>query len=139
MPDLSTTYMGIPLKSPLIVGASGLTANMASIEHLEAEGAAMIVTKSLFEEQIQLERFKFDEDAEKGNYRYAEMITIRPHLQHGGPAEHLMWVREAKKAVGIPVLASLNAVNPKTWVEYAKKLEDTGIYALTIRPPINES
>lgn len=130
MPDLSTTYMGIPLKNPIIAGASALTAHMNSIDRLAEAGAAAIVTKSLFEEQIQLERFKFDEDLEKGNYRYAEMITVRPHLEYAGPAEHLMWVRETKKAVDIPVIASLNAVNRETWIEYAKKLEDTGVDAL---------
>lgn len=130
MPDVSTTYMGLPLKNPIIVGASALTANMASIERLEDGGAAAIVTKSLFEEQIQLERFKFDEDLEKGDHRYAEMITIRPHLVYAGPAEHLMWVRETKKAAGIPVIASLNAVNREVWVEYARKLEETGVDAL---------
>jgi len=130
MPDLSTTYMGIPLKNPIIVGASGLTANLASIKRLEEAGAAAIITKSLFEEQIQLERFLFDENIEKGNNRNAEMITIRPHVSYAGPAEHLMWVRETKKAVGIPVIASLNAVNPEIWLEYAKKLEDTGVDGL---------
>jgi len=130
MPDLKTTYMGLSLKSPIIAGASGLTANLASIERLVAGGAGAIVTKSLFEEQIQHERFKFDEDFEKGNNRYAEMITVRPHLEYAGPAEHLMWVRETKKHVNIPVIASLNAVNRETWLEYARKLEDTGVDAL---------
>jgi dihydroorotate dehydrogenase (fumarate) len=130
MPDLSTTYMGIPLKNPIIAGASALTAHMDSIRRLEEAGAAAIVTKSLFEEQIQLERFKFDEDLEKGSCRHAEMITVRPHLEYAGPAEHLMWVREARKAVGIPVIASLNAVNRETWIEYARQLEDTGVDAL---------
>ncbi len=130
MADLRTTYMGLELKNPIIAGASALTANMASIRKLEESGAGAIVTKSLFEEQIQLERFKFDEDQEKGNYRNAEMITVRPHLEYAGPAAHLMWVRETKKAVGIPVIASLNAVNPETWLEYARKLEDTGADAL---------
>jgi dihydroorotate dehydrogenase (fumarate) len=64
MADLSTTYMGLALKNPIIAGASALTANMASIKRLEEGGAASIVTKSLFEEQIQLERFTFDEDLE---------------------------------------------------------------------------
>lgn len=130
MPDLSTTYMGLALKNPILAGASALTANMASIAQLEEGGAAAIVTKSLFEEQIQLERFKFDEDQEKGSNRHAEMITVRPHLEFAGPAEHLMWVRKAKAAVGIPVIASLNAVNPDTWLEYARKLEDTGVDGL---------
>ncbi len=130
MPDLSTTYMGIPLKNPIIAGASSLTANINTIERLEAAGAAAIVTKSLFEEQIQLERFKYDEEMEEGNYRSPEMITVRPHPEHSGPAEHLMWVKKTKQAVSIPVIASLNAVNRETWIEYAVKLQDTGVDAL---------
>lgn len=130
MTDLSIKYMGISLKNPIIVGASALTANMASIMEIEKAGAGALVTKSLFEEEIQLEHFKFDEDLEKGNYRYAEMITVRPNLKFAGPAEHLMWVRRAKEAVHIPVIASLNAVNRKTWFEYAKQLEAAGVDAL---------
>ncbi len=70
--SLSTIYMGLKLKNPIIAGASALTANMDSIKRLEDAGVAALVTKSLFEEKIQLERFKFDEDLEKGNYRNAE-------------------------------------------------------------------
>lgn len=130
MADLRTTYMGLELKNPIIAGASALTANMASIRKLEEFSAAAIVTKSLFEEQIQLERFKYDEDQRKGECRNAEMITVRPRIEFAGPAEHIMWVREVKRAVSIPVIASLNAVNPETWLEYARKLEDTGVDAL---------
>ena len=130
MPDLSTTYMGLSLKNPFIAGASALTANLSMIQRLAENGAAAIVTKSLFEEQIQLERLKFDEALEKGNYRNPEMITIRPHLEFAGPAEHLSWVRKTKQAVTIPVIASLNAVNRETWLEYARKLEDTGVDGL---------
>lgn len=130
MADLSTRYMGIDLKNPIIVGASALTANLDSIVHLEKAGAAALVTKSLFEEEIQLEHFKFDEDLGEGNCRYAEMITLRPNLKFAGPAEHLMWVGMAKQAVNIPVIASLNAVSPATWLEYAKRLEAVGVDAL---------
>lgn len=130
MTDMKTTYMGLELKNPVIAGASGLTATIDSIKRLEEAGVAAVVTKSLFEEQIQLERFKFDEDQEKDNYRYAEMITMHPHLKFAGPDEHLMWVRKTKEAVGIPVIASLNAVNHETWLDYAGKLEQTGVDAL---------
>lgn len=130
MADLQTTYMGIPLKGPILAGASALTGNLASIKHLEEGGAAAIVTKSLFEEQIELERLKFDEDLEKGSYRNPEMITVRPQLDYGGPAEHLMWVRKTKQTAGIPVIASLNAVRRETWFDYARRMEDTGVDAL---------
>ena len=130
MADLRTTYMGIPLRNPLIVGASTLTANLESIKRIEAMGAGALVTHSLFEEQIQLERFEFDESLHREDCRNAEMITVFPKMEHGGPQEHLMWVRMAKEAVRIPVIASLNAVNKETWLEYAKLLEETGVDGL---------
>lgn len=130
MPDLSTTYMGISLKNPILVGASSLTATMDMIKRLEDNGAAAIVTKSLFEEQIQLEQFKHEEDLEEGNYRHPEMVTVRPRIEYSGPEAHLMWVRKTKQAVKIPVIASLNAVNRETWIDYAVKLQDTGVDAL---------
>lgn len=126
MTDLNTTYMGIPLRNPLLVGASPLTADMESIRQIEAMGAGAIVTASLFEEQIQLERFEFDETLHREDARSAEMITVAPQIEHGGPNEHLFWVKKAKEAVSIPVIASLNAVNHATWLDYAKRLEDTG-------------
>ena len=78
MSDLRTTFMGIPLRNPIIVGASGLTADMRCIKQLEESGAGALVLKSLFEEQIQLERFKFEEDLHKNDCRHAEMITTLP-------------------------------------------------------------
>ncbi len=130
MPDLSTTYMGLNLKNPIVAGASSLTANMDSLKRLEDAGVAAVVTKSLFEEQIQLERFAFEEDLVKDDCRNPEMITVRPHLEFAGPDEHLMWVRKTKEALGIPVIASLNAVNRETWLDYAKQLEQTGVDGL---------
>lgn len=130
MADLATTYMGIPLRNPVIVGASGMTASIDGLQQLESAGAGAVVLKSLFEEQIQLERFKFDEDLHKYDHRHAEMITTAPSVHYAGPAAHLAWVRKAKQAVRIPVIASLNAVNPAVWVDYAKRMEDTGIDGL---------
>jgi dihydroorotate dehydrogenase (fumarate) len=122
--------MGLKLKNPIIAGASALTANLDSIKRLEDAGAGAIVTKSLFEEEIQLERFKYDEDMEKNNYRNPEMITVHPHVAFAGPAEHLMWVRKTKESTGIPLIGSLNAIHPDVWIEYAKQLEQTGVDAL---------
>jgi dihydroorotate dehydrogenase (fumarate) len=130
MTDLRSTYMGIPLRNPIIVGASGLTSDLKSIHRLAEMGAGALVTKSLFEEQITMERFLFDEDLEKNNCRNPEMISVHPQVEYAGPAERLMWVKETKKAVDIPVIASLNAVHGDTWVEYARRLEDTGVDGL---------
>ncbi len=130
MADLSVSYMGLQLKNPVIAGASDLTANMDKIKQLADAGVGALVTKSLFEEEVQLERYKFEEDLEKHNERYAEMVTLFPKLEFAGPKEHLMWVRKTKEAVDIPVIASLNAVNHDTWISYAKQLEETGADAL---------
>lgn len=132
MASLETTYMGIKLNNPVIAGASSLTSHMESIKKIEEAGAGALVIASLFEEQIQLERFKLDEDLEKFNYRHPEMINIFPCLEHAGPKEHLMWVKKAREAVKIPVIASLNAVNRETWVEYAYLLEKTGVDGLEL-------
>jgi dihydroorotate dehydrogenase (fumarate) len=132
MADLQTSYLGLSLKNPVIAGASDLTADLDSIRRIEGAGAGAIVLKSLFEEQIQLERFKLAEDLSRGEARYAEMVTIFPKLEHAGPKEHLMWVRKAKAGVKIPVIASLNCVNRATWVEYAKAVADEGVDALEL-------
>lgn len=132
MIDISTQYMGIELKNPIIAGASSLTSDMKTIKEIEEAGAGALVTKSLFEEQIQLERLKMDEDREKYSYRNAEMITVFPEQEHAGPKEHLYWVKKTKETVSIPVIASLNAVHEETWIEYAKLLEETGVDALEL-------
>jgi dihydroorotate dehydrogenase (fumarate) len=124
--------MGIALKNPVIVGACSLTSNMGSIKKIEDEGAGALVFPSLFEEQIQLERMKLEEELQSGSYRHAEMITIFPELEHAGPAEHLVWVRKAKESVDIPVFASLNAINRETWADYAVQLADTGVDGLEL-------
>jgi len=132
MLDLSTKYLGLKLKNPIIAGASGLTANMKKLKDIEKSGAGAVVIKSLFEEEIQLEKYKMEEELHKNDERHAEMTSIHPPVKHAGPREHLMWVKKAKEELNIPVIGSLNAVNEKTWISYAKKLEKTGIDALEI-------
>ncbi len=132
MVDLTCRYMGLELKNPVIAGASALTSNMQSIRRIEEAGAAALVISSLFEEQVQLSKFQLDEELESRDNYYAEMTNMFPKVEHAGPEEHLMWVKRAKEAVDIPVIASLNAVNAETWVEYAKKLQDTGVDALEL-------
>jgi dihydroorotate dehydrogenase (fumarate) len=130
MGSLQTRFMGLTLSNPIVAGSSDLTSNVDSIKRIEEAGAGAIVLKSLFEEQIQLERYKLEEDLEAGNDLYGEMATIFPKLQHAGAKEHLMWVKKARDAVKIPVIASLNAVTRATWVEYARQLADQGVDAL---------
>ncbi|MFP4060426.1 MAG: dihydroorotate dehydrogenase-like protein [Bacteroidales bacterium] len=132
MSELKTTYLGLELKNPLIAGASNLVNNVDNIRKLEDAGIAAIVFKSLFEEQVQYERAQLQDELDLYNERHAEMINIHPNLEHAGPKEHLVNIEEAKKAVNIPVIASLNAVYKETWIEYAKLLEETGVDALEL-------
>jgi len=132
MGDLKTRYLGLDLSGPVIAGASSLTADLETIRRIEAAGAGAVVTKSLFEEEIQLQRFKMEEDREKFSYRHPEMITIFPQLEHRGPTEHLYWVEKTRKALSIPLIASLNAVEEETWLDYARQLEETGVDALEL-------
>ena len=132
MADLSTTYMGIPLKNPLILGASNLVMKPETIKQLEDAGIAAIVYKSLFEEQIQLETLQLDEDLSEYENRFAEMSRLFPNIEHAGPKEHLMKLKKLKEMVSIPVIGSLNAVYEPTWVEYAREMEKTGIDGLEI-------
>jgi len=132
MADLSTTYMGIPLKNPLILGASNLVFKSEVIKQIEEAGIAAIVYKSLFEEQIQLESLQLVEDISEYENRSAEMTRIFPDLEHAGPKEHLLKLKKMREMVNIPVIGSLNAVYEPTWVEYARELEKTGIDGLEI-------
>ncbi len=127
MTNLECTYMGINLKNPIIAGASKLTANMDTIKKIEEAGAGAIVCASLFEEQIQLERFHLDEMLNEYNNLDAEIGNLHPAIEHGGPKEHLLWLSKVKKSVAIPVIASLNAVKKETWIEYAGMIEETGV------------
>ncbi len=132
MADLSTTYMGLKLKNPLILGASNLVNKPEVIKQLEEAGIAAIVYKSLFEEQIQLESLQFDDELHEYEERHAEMTSIFPDLEHAGPKEHLFNVKTLKQNSSVPVIASLNAIYETSWVEFAKELEKTGVDALEV-------
>lgn len=132
MANLKTHFMGLELKNPVIVGACNLSTNPDNLRKMEQAGAAAIVLKSLFEEQIQLESLQMEQEMDEYAERHAEMTSLFPTLQHAGPKEHLMMVKNAKKAVNIPVIASLNAVYRNTWVEYARLLEETGVDGLEL-------
>jgi dihydroorotate dehydrogenase (fumarate) len=132
MADLRTTYMGVPLANPIVVGSSSLSKNVDSIKRLEQAGAGGLVVKSLFEEQVQLEEEEFRSrlgDLEPG---FAEAVNMFPKLEYGGPKQHLYWIEQARKAVKMPLFASLNCVSRVTWGEYAKQLEDTGVNGLEL-------
>lgn len=132
MTKLAVNYMGIPLKNPIIVGASNMVNNTETLMRLQEAGAGAIVYKSLFEEQIQLESIQLQDELEIYNERNAEMITLHPEMDHAGPVEHLLKVKEAKAMLDIPLIASLNCVFAETWIEYAELLEETGVDGLEL-------
>lgn len=127
MTTLKTTYMGLELKNPLIVGASPLTSDLDILKAIENAGAGAIVFKSLFEEQIQLEELEMQNELDEYTERHAEMIRLFPTLKHAGTKEHLLKLKQAKENIKIPIIASLNAMHPDTWVEYALEIEKTGV------------
>ncbi|WP_430809911.1 MULTISPECIES: dihydroorotate dehydrogenase-like protein [unclassified Carboxylicivirga] len=130
--DLKTTYMGIELKNPIIIGASNLVLDLKMAKKLEDAGAAAIVYKSLFEEQLHLEAAELEEELHEFDDIHAEMTTLFPNIEHSGPKAHLMALKKLKESVSIPVFASLNCTYDVSWVEYAKHLEDTGIDGLEL-------
>jgi dihydroorotate dehydrogenase (fumarate) len=124
--------MGIELKNPIIVGASNLVTDLDNLKRIEEAGAGAVVYKSLFEEQVQLENLALSEAMDEYSERHAEMTTLFPDIEHAGPREFLMNLRNARKALSIPLFASLNAVYQETWVEYAEQLAETGVDGLEL-------
>jgi dihydroorotate dehydrogenase (fumarate) len=132
MTDLSTTYMGLKLKNPIIVGASNMAGDLAMLKRLEQAGAAAIVYKTLFEEQIHLESAQMDDEMGSFGEMNAEMISLHPKLQHAGAEVHLVNFRKAKESLSIPLIASLNCLEDETWMEYARLLEKAGADGLEL-------
>lgn len=130
--DFSTTYAGIKLANPIIIGASNLVTDLNFLKKLEDGGASAIVYKSLFEEQIQLENLEQYHALEDYGTRHAEMSSMLPQMEDGGPEEFLINLAKAKQTLKIPLIASLNAVYDDTWYEYAKKIEATGADAIEL-------
>ena len=134
MIDLSTTYLGINLKNPLVVSASPLAEQLGNLRRMEDSGAAAIVLPSLFEEQITIESSVLDHFLQQGTESFAESLTYFPDLTgyNLGPDGYCEHVRRAKAAVGVPVIASLNGSSMGGWTEYARKIQDAGADALEL-------
>jgi dihydroorotate dehydrogenase (fumarate) len=132
--DLSTTYLGLTLKSPLVASASPLTEDLGNIRRMEDAGAAAVVMHSLFEEQINLESHELDRYLSHGTESFAESLTYFPDLTdyNLGPDEYLEHLRQAKAAVRIPVIGSLNGVSTGGWIRYAKLIQEAGADALEL-------
>ncbi|HOH05890.1 MAG TPA: dihydroorotate dehydrogenase-like protein [bacterium] len=132
--DLTTTYMGLKLKNPLVPSASPLSKNLDTIKNLEDAGASAIVLYSLFEEQISFEAEELDHFLSYGTDSFAEALTYFPEAQEYrlGPEGYLEHIRKAKEATGIPIIASLNGVSTGGWIDYARKMEQAGADGLEL-------
>jgi dihydroorotate dehydrogenase (fumarate) len=134
MVDMSTSYMGIELKNPLVPSASPLSASLDNIKRMEDAGAAAVVLHSLFEEQIEFEAESLAHFLEHGTYSFAEALTYFPPLDEyrRGPEEYVEHIRKAKEAVDIPIIASLNGISSGGWMGYAKRFQEAGADAVEL-------
>jgi dihydroorotate dehydrogenase (fumarate) len=134
MTDLSTTYLGLNLKNPLVASASPLSKNIAKARKLEEAGISAIVMYSLFEEQIIHESLELDHYLTRGTDSFAEAMSYLPDggVYAVGPEKYLNQVAGLKKALNIPVIGSLNGVSKGGWTKYAKQIQDAGADALEL-------
>ncbi len=132
MVNLATTYMGLKLKNPIIIGSSGLTNSVENIKEAAANGAAAVVLKSLFEEQIHHSASHTLQQNETGNYYPEAEDYIRNYTRHNDVDNYLKLIRDSKKAVDIPIIASINCVSSHEWIEFAHKIEEAGADALEL-------
>jgi dihydroorotate dehydrogenase (fumarate) len=132
MIDLSTTYLGLKLRTPLVASASPLSQEIGGILRLEDAGASAVVLYSLFEEQLRQESFELEHHLAEGTNSFAEAASFFPQPDEFrlGPEGYLNHIHRAKKAVSIPIIASLNGTTAGGWTQYAKLIEQAGADAL---------
>jgi dihydroorotate dehydrogenase (fumarate) len=132
MIDLSTTYLGMKLRSPLVASASPLSRDLDGIRRLEEAGASAVVLYSLFEEQLRQEEMDLEHHLAAGTESFAESLTYFPQASefHTGPEGYLDHIRKAKAAVRIPVIASLNGSTMGGWTKFAAEIQRAGADAL---------
>jgi dihydroorotate dehydrogenase (fumarate) len=132
--DLSTTYMGLKLKHPVVPSASPLSHGLSGIRKLEDAGAAAVVMYSLFEEQIEAESRALDHYLTYGTDSYSEALSYFPQMERYGvgPHDYLNLIYKAKQSVDIPIIGSLNGVSTGGWIEYARHIEEAGADALEL-------
>jgi dihydroorotate dehydrogenase (fumarate) len=132
--DLTTTYLGLKLRSPLVPAASPLSEEVGSIKQMEDAGASAVVLYSLFEEQLRQDRAELAHHLEHGTFSNPEALTYFPEPEEFrlGPEEYLKHISKVKEAVKIPVIASLNGSSVGGWTDYAKGIEQAGADALEL-------
>jgi dihydroorotate dehydrogenase (fumarate) len=132
MANLETTYLGLKLKNPLVAASSGLTSSVEKIKELEAAGIGAVVLKSIFEEQINNEvTSMLQKDQQNMDYPEAEDY-IKNYLRDNTITKHVELLTEVKKAVDIPIIASINCVSADEWTTFAKDFEEAGADALEL-------
>ena len=128
MANLNTTFAGLKLRNPFIISSSGLTSSLDRIRKFDSLGAGAVVIKSLFEEQIM-----FDVDALADTSDYPEAYDyVKRYSKENSVGEYLELIRSAKKAVQIPIIASINCVSSGEWVNFASRIEEAGADALEL-------
>lgn len=132
--DLTTTYMGLKLRSPLVPSASPLSEDIDNIKRMEDAGAAAVVMHSLFEEQLRQERYELHHHLTHGTESYPEALTYfpEPHSFRVGSEEYLNHIQRAKEKVNIPLIASLNGSSVGGWTSYARQLQQAGANGLEL-------
>jgi dihydroorotate dehydrogenase (fumarate) len=132
--NLSTKYLGLTLKNPLMPGASPMVDNLDNVRRLEDAGAAAIVLRSLFAEQIEGNEIAVNKHIDRWQDNFAEATSFFPNHDDFsfGPDEYLGRIGDVKKATSLPVIASLNGTNTGTWIDYARQIEAAGADALEL-------
>jgi dihydroorotate dehydrogenase (fumarate) len=134
MPDLTTDYMGLTLRGPIVASSSPHTEHLDDMKRLEEAGVAALVLPSLFEEQLELESLDLDRFLSHGEESHAEALSYLP--DHGdfalGPTAYLDRITAAKQALQVPVIGSLNGISLGGWTRYAKRMEEAGADALEL-------
>jgi dihydroorotate dehydrogenase (fumarate) len=132
--DLTTTYMGLTLRSPLVASSGPLQEDLDTVRRMADAGISAVVLGSLFEEQIEHEREELDYYLEHGAERFAESLTYFPKVEefHYRAEDYLDHIAKAKRAVDIPIIGSLNGVSAGGWIDYARKMQDAGADAVEL-------
>lgn len=132
MSDLTTTYLGMKLRTPLMASASPLSHDLDGIRRLEDAGASAVVLYSLFEEQLNRENVELEERLAAGTESFAESLSYLPQALdfYAGPEEYLEHIAKARKAAKIPIIASLNGATLGGWTNYARSIEEAGADAI---------
>lgn len=132
MSNISTKLLGLDITSPVVLGASSFSYDLEQLKEIEKAGAGAIVFRTIFEEQMQQEAFELEEQLIMYDDRNAEMTNIFPHIEHGGPKEHITHLKNAVKELSVPIIASINCIYDVTWKEYAKLMVESGASALEL-------